>query len=176
MNIVNINCLKRGQSLIEVLVSLGLAAVVLSGITVAVVYSLRNAQFSKNQNLSSQYASQGMEIIRQLRDNNSSLSGYSGSYCLSQDALFPTGQPPCGQNVGQKDIGENPQGIFIYSREVKIEQPNPFPTPPTECGTAYKATVTVSWWDNVCVNTSDFCHKVNLVSCLSDRINTALEP
>ena len=172
-----------GQSLVEVLVSLTVAAAVLSAITVGVIYSLRNSQFAKNQNLASHYAAQGMEIIRQIRDNDSTLaktlSGCSGQkkYCLPQDSLtLSCALPPCGQNVGQKDIGPNPQSIYIYSREVKIEPPPSPPLPPTECGEkAYKVSVTVSWWDNVCGNTSNFCHKVNLTSCLSDR-KKALRP
>ena len=175
-----------GQSLVEVLVSLTVAAAVLSAITVGVIYSLRNSQFAKNQNLASHYAAQGMEIIRQIRDNDSTLaktlnlSGCSGQrkYCLPQDSLtLSCALPPCGQNVGQKDIGPNPQSIYIYSREVKIEPPPSLPLPPTECGEkAYKVSVTVSWWDNVCGNTSNFCHKVNLISCLSDRKNNLLKP
>lgn len=163
--------LKSGQSLVEVLVSLSIATLVLSAITVGVVYSLRNAQFSKNQNLASQYASQGMEIIRQIRDDKSTLSDYSGDYCLGQDSKIPVFKEiDCGQNVGPKDIGPTPSSVYIYTREVKIEQP-----PIGECGseaTTYKVTVKVSWWDNVCGDTSNFCHKVNLVSCLSDRDTT----
>ncbi len=165
-----------GQSLIEVLVSLSVATVVLSAITVAVIYSLRNTQFSKNQNLASQYASQGMEVVRQIRDTKSTLSDYSGSYCLAQDSLVLTGIPPCGQNVGLQDIGPTPGNINLYSREVNIEPPNPPPTPPTPCEKTYKVTVKVSWWDNVCGNTSNFCHKAHLISCLSDLKNNVQKP
>lgn len=149
--------LKIGQSLVEVLISLSIAIAVLSAITVAVVYSLRNAQFSKNQNLATHYASQGMEVIRQIRDTKSSLNGYSGGYCLPEGAttLNPSSIPPCGQNVS------------IYSREVSIE------AAPECTGTdSYKVTVKVSWWDNACGATSNFCHKAQLISCLSDRKNS----
>ena len=164
----------KGQSLVEVLVSLSIAAIVMSGITLAVIYSLRNTQFSKNQNLASQYAAEGIEIMRQLRDSKSSLSGFLGANntsitsCLPQDSTGPINdpQPPlCGQNVGPKDIGST---YYIYIREVKIEPPDPS----TECKDNYKVTVKVSWWDNACENTSNFCHKVNLISCLADRKNT----
>lgn len=170
-----------GQSLIEVLISLSIATAVLSAITVAVVYSLRNTNFSKNQNLATQYAAEGMEVIRQIRDTESSLDGYNGGYCLPQGAttLNPTPVPPCGQNVGQKDIiAPTPPNVYIYSREVKIEPP---PTPPltSECGsgaTTYKVTVKVLWWDNACGDTSNFCHKTHLISCLSDSKNTLIKP
>lgn len=165
-----------GQSLVEVLVSLTVAAAVLSAITVGVIYSLRNSQFAKNQNLASHYAAQGMEVVRQIRDDKSTLSSYTNiSYCLGQDsmALITISGSGCGQNVGQKDIGPNPQPIYIYSRKVRIDPPSEIL--PTECEDNYKVTVTVSWWDNVCGATSNFCHKVNLISCLSDR-KKALRP
>lgn len=159
-------CSKNGQSLVEVLVSLSIATLVLSAITVGVVYSLRNAQFSKNQNLASQYASEGMEIIRQIRDDKSTLASFTdASYCLGQDSQTLTIRGlGCDQNVGPKDIGPTPSSVYIYKREVNIEPP-----PAIECGTAYKVTVKVLWWDNVCGTSSNFCHKVNVASCLSDR-------
>lgn len=163
-----------GQSLIEVLISLSIATAVLSAITVAVVYSLRNTNFSKNQNLATQYASEGMEVIRQIRDTKSSLDDYNGGYCLPQDATTVDliSIPPCGQNVGPKDIGST--NNYIYSREVIIARP-----PVAECGsgaTTYKVTVKVSWWDNACGDTSNFCHKTHLISCLSDSSNTSIKP
>jgi len=173
------NCLKSGQSLIEVLVSLSVATLVLFAITVAVIYSLRNTQFSKNQNLASQYASQGMEIVRQIRDNKSTLSSYTDVfYCLKQDSLTLIPKNiTCGQNVGPGNIGPTPGNINLYSREVIIEHPNPAPTPPAPpCEKTYKVTVKVSWWDNACGNTSTFCHKVQLASCLSDRKNNVGKP
>lgn len=166
---------KIGQSLIEVLISLTIATAVLSAITVAVVYSLRNTQFSKNQNLATQYASEGVEVVRQIRDNESTLSNYNGGYCLPQDSTKLDGAlvPPCGQNVGPKDIGST---NYIYSREVTIEPASTPPDPPTECGDNYKVTVKVSWWDNACGDTSNFCHKTQLISCLSDSTNTSIKP
>ena len=168
----------KGQSLVEVLVALSVAAAILSAIAVAVVSSLRNTQYSKNQNLASQYASQGMEIIRQIRDTNTSLSSCSNiNYCLDYDLRQPplsacpvyqklVNRPAlgCGQNVGTADLGPTPSSIYIYSRGVTIEPPVN-----SGCGNSYKVTVTVAWWDNACGDTSKFCHNVNLVSCLSDR-------
>lgn len=159
---------EKAQSLVEVLVSLSIATVVLSAITLAVVYSLRNTQFSKNQNLASQYAAEGMEVIRQISDDKSTLASFTDvSYCLGQDSLTLSSKGlGCGQNVGPKNLGST---NYIYIREVTIEPPGQ----ETDCKTtAYQVTVTVSWWDNVCGQTSNFCHKVNLVSCLPDRKNT----
>ncbi|MDO8620793.1 MAG: hypothetical protein Q7R31_00700 [Candidatus Levybacteria bacterium] len=148
------NRYERGQTLIEVLVALGAAVAVLFGITVAVISSLNNAQFTQNQNLANKYASQGMEIVRQLRDSSSSgLSQYSNTYyCLGQDGELKAKGLGCGQNVG------------VFVREVNLDQNS------SSCGeTGVLSTVLVSWSDSACANISNpYCHQVKLISCFSN--------
>lgn len=176
---MNINKLGgwRAQSLVEVLVALSAAALVLSGIAVVVISSLNNIQYSKNQNLASQYASQAMEVIRKIRDSSSSLNNFleaNGNvleYCLPEGSIVPI---PKTTNCG----GSNIKNAFV--RELKIFKG--LPTPSSECGNNYKVTVTVSWRDGKCTNNDNapesdkFCHKVNLVSCFIDRTNTLQKP
>lgn len=143
-----------GQTLIEVLVALGAAVAVLFGITIAVLSSLNNAQFTQNQNLANKYASQGMEIIRQLRDSASSgLSQYSNIfYCLGEDGKLIAKGLGCGQNVG------------VFVREINLDQNS------SSCGgTGVLSTVLVSWSDGACTDISNpYCHQVKLISCFSN--------
>ncbi len=144
-----------GQTLIEVLVALGVAVAVLFGITIAVLSSLNNAQFTQNQNLANKYAAQGMELIRQIRDSASSgLSQYLNIYyCLGQDGNLIEKGLTCGQNVG------------VFVREVDLEQNS------ASCsgGTGVLSTVLVSWTDSVCTSSSNiYCHQVKLISCFSN--------
>lgn len=60
----------KGQTLLEVILAIGVACIVLIGLTRAVTVALRNAQFAKNQALATQYAQEGMEKARQLRDQD----------------------------------------------------------------------------------------------------------
>lgn len=155
----------KGQSLIEVLVALSIAVVVLAGMTIAVVSSLRNAQFTKNQNLATQYARQGMEIVRQIRDANSTLDSFNNiKYCLPEDSktLILEGAD-CG--------GPNIKNTFV--REVKIDPKDPNPL--SVCANNFKVTVLVSWLDSSCSG-STFCHQIKLVSCFGDKTNAALKP
>ena len=166
-----------GQSLIEVLVALGVATIILSAISVAVVSSLKNTNYAESQNLASQYASQGIEIIRQIRDSQSSLS-YSGSYCLPHDPSVPTDISECGPNVGTKDVSPTGSPNYIYSRSVEIYQPGDIkkkcdPTDPN----VYYIAVSVKWWDNTCGNAVNiFCHSVNLSSCLAKKTSNLPKP
>ncbi|MBI1919209.1 hypothetical protein HYS29_01330 [Candidatus Microgenomates bacterium] len=158
----------KGQTLIEVLLALGTAVVVLSATVVAVLAALNNAQFSKNQSLATQYAQEGMEVMRKMRNSNwSAFNDLSGSYCLAKDDVFldiddskngavlngcsRTGSPSSNPNVDD-----------IYARQVVIAKDS------AECGGAgtAKATVSVSWVSNKCTASNLYCHKVELVSCL----------
>lgn len=146
----------KGQTLIEAIVALGAAIIIISVIVIVVISALNNTQFSKNQNLATQFAQQAMEVMRQMRDSNwttfSELS--AGSYCLDKESNIPVSKDPitgCGQNVD------------VFAREVDIEKNS------SSCGEATKVTVTVFWTDAKCTGvTNPFCHKVELVSCFSD--------
>lgn len=62
---------QSGQTLLEILLAIGVAGLVLIGLTKATTMALRNAQFARNQTLATKYAQQTMEKIRAKRDQNS---------------------------------------------------------------------------------------------------------
>lgn len=150
---------QNGQTLIEVLVALGVAIIVITAITVAVTSALSNNQFIKNQNLATQYATQGLEYVRQIRGSNySTLLTYRElSYCLDQNSNLTPMAGSCPQNVG------------IFRREIDLQHNSAY------CSGGSRVTAIVSWSDNKCTNVNNlFCHEVRLVSCLSATSNTQL--
>lgn len=150
---------RAGQTILEVLLALGASVIILGAVTIAVVSSLNNAQFSKNQNLANHYAWEGMEVIRKIRDSSwANFSSYTDkNYCLPQQSteLQPKdlNSPPglnCVQNVG------------IFVREVVLERNA------ADCEGWTKASMKVSWSDSKCGIGTSFCHNVLLVSCFSN--------
>lgn len=148
---------EKGQTLLEAMIGLGVAISVVSAIVVAIVSSLGNTQFSKNQNLANQYAQQGMEIVRKIRDASwSGFLAYNATYyCLAQNntSLMQRGVNGCGQNVG------------IFVREIDIEHNS------GSCqGIFSKVTSVVSWSDSKCTSTQNtYCHNVTLISCFANN-------
>lgn len=67
---------EKGQSLIELVVSLAIAILVLSSLAFAIITSLRNAQFAKNQAQATKLAQESLEKIRSLRDRNGVVDSY----------------------------------------------------------------------------------------------------
>lgn len=161
----------KGQTLIEVLLALGTAVVVLSATVVAVLSALNNAQFSKNQNIATQYAQEGMEVMRNMRNSNWTLfSSYaSDQYCLNQNSTDLSGRNRTIQGCAGGS-STNGQNVGIYARQVDIEANSSdcsAPTPPPP-GNPKKVTVSVSWISNKCTRENLYCHSVKLVSCLGN--------
>ncbi len=61
---------QTGQSLVEVVIALGIAVIIVIAFTNATIASVRNSQFSKNQNLATKYAQETLELVRAIRDQN----------------------------------------------------------------------------------------------------------
>src|SRR5258708_35320505 len=73
-----------GQTIIEIMVAIGALTVLLSAITVVIITSLTGANFSRDQNSATEYAQQGMEIMRQLHNTDyGTFSALNGLYCVS---------------------------------------------------------------------------------------------
>lgn len=58
----------KGQSLIEVLIALGIGVLVIVALVQSLVTSVKNASFAKNQNLATRYSQEAVESIRSERD------------------------------------------------------------------------------------------------------------
>ncbi len=61
---------EKGQSLVEVIVAVTVGILVVTALTFATIFSLRNANFSKNAVLATKLAQEGLEKVRTLRDRD----------------------------------------------------------------------------------------------------------
>ncbi len=146
-----------GQTIIEVVVALAIASIVVTAVTVTLSQSLSTGSQTNNQTLATQYATEGIELVRQIRNNNYSyFSGLSGTYCLAKNT---------SQLTTTSDCATNPNIDSTFTRRVTL-------TPVTTCGTVTnitKVTVWVTWTSSKCTNVGNpFCHKVESVSCLTN--------
>lgn len=149
-----------GQSLIEVIFAVGAAGIILTAIASTVLTSLGATNQSKNQNLASQYAQEGMDIIRNMRDADyGAFLAKNGTYCL---------------NEGEVDLQATfciKPNVKEYYREVEFDN-DPGCGTGTANGIPYtitKVNVIVSWSDIKCTSPADlYCHNVTLSNCFSD--------
>ncbi len=66
---------EKGQSLLELVVSMAIAILVLSSLAFAIITSLRNAQFANRQIQSTKLAQDALEKVRSLRDRSGEIGG-----------------------------------------------------------------------------------------------------
>lgn len=166
---------RRGQTMIEALVSIGVAITILSAITAVVLSSLNNSTFTKNQDLATTYAKEGIETIRRYTTSNYDkfVTDYPArEYCLdSRNTLCDKaggGGTLCRDEDGNVVVTAgtcNGVKTEIYIREVTLTRGNQAP----ECQQNLKASVKVSWTDSRCPSGGElYCHNVTLNSCFSD--------
>lgn len=60
----------KGQSLLELVVVIGVSVLVIGSLTFATISSIRNAQLAQNQAQATRFAQEGIERIRDTRDRN----------------------------------------------------------------------------------------------------------
>jgi hypothetical protein len=163
-----------GQTLVETLIALSIGIVIITSMTIAVISSLNNATYSKNQNLATQYAQEGMEIVKQMQVSNyQTFSTLSGRYCLAQTcSTIATSVGICGVNVNgnANNCATNLNNNF-FIRQVDVLAPG---AAQAKCLSTTQATVSVLWTDGKC-SSGVFCHSEQVTSCFSN-INAAPIP
>jgi len=122
-----INC---GQSMVEAVVAVGIVILLITGLVAATTSTLRFGQMSKARTQALQYAKEGLEIVRIIRDTSwDDIPQVSATHCL------PKGQQVLGVLPCPMDID------LMFSRTVVFSEDGTTCVSPN----CRKATVTVSW-------------------------------
>ncbi len=155
--------MKKGQTLIEVLVALATSVVIASAIITLAIYSLNNTQFSKAQSLATQYAQEGMEIVRSIRDDD--YTTYQNLFLASPVTKTIYCLPVGNTNLvppGGTTSCDSTSAVNGFIREIDLT----IGTPLTGCSNSVdEVETTVKWTDGKC-SANNYCHKVDLISCL----------
>ncbi len=75
---------ESGQSLVEVIVAATVGILVVSALTFATIFSLRNASFAKNSAQATKLAQEGIEKVRTIRDRDGKISYTGGNISVSK--------------------------------------------------------------------------------------------
>ena len=167
---------QKGQTLIEVLAALTAAVVIVGAIVSASLNALKSTEYTRDQNIATQYTQGGMEILRDMRNMDigsfSETSLPDGTYCLAKDCTI------LDKNVAScwKETTGCPQNIDKFVRTVVVAHNandcNASPTPTGQTSplaSNVKITVSTAWYDTQCTDSSNpFCHSAVASSCFSD--------
>ncbi len=81
---------KKGQSLIEVVVAVGVVVLLVTGLIVGSTASMKGSEFSVAKSRALKYSQEGIELSRSLRDGSwATFAARSGLYCLAKDGIWP---------------------------------------------------------------------------------------
>lgn len=165
----------KGLTIIEVVIALGAGTVILTALTLVTLTSLNNSRHGSSEALATQFAQEGMEVLRNMKDNNwSTFNGLSDSttYCMASSCsvLNSTSGGACGPKVGS--CGLNVASQYIREAIVVHDDPKCLPPLPVAGRIYMSAKSTISWGDSQCTSVSDpYCHSVNIESCFSNFEN-----
>lgn len=149
---------ERGQSLLEITLTLGIAALVISAIAITTIIGLQNSEYSQNQIQATKLAQEGLEAIRSMRDNDTPVTYLINPYCWNDSdtnkvwtlstgtyylRLSSTPGSACSGYSALSDSPSEPKIQGKFNRTVLME-------PAFIAAGQYqiKFTVTVSWVDS----------------------------
>ena len=130
----------KGQSLFEVVVAVGVIALIMVGVVTLSTRSIRNSRFARDESLATKHAQELLEWLRNERDN--SWSGLTskiaapnwGLWCLPDLSWTSSVAGVCND----PGYWVNIPGTF-YKREIQMDLPSP---------ERIDVTVWVYWWEN----------------------------
>lgn len=119
--------IKKGQSLVESVVTLGVVILLVTGLVVGTTSALKYAQSSRTRNAATQYASEGLELARRERDNGWGVFARAGTFCVGSSGAIPT--EPCDmlENTYSRtltytlDNADDPQTVVVISSVSWVE-------------------------------------------------------
>lgn len=78
---------QKGQSILEIIITLSILGLILGGLVIVIVNSLKNSQFSKNQSLATKLAEEGLDTVRTMKSKEQCYVSYSSqSYYFVNNA------------------------------------------------------------------------------------------
>ena len=146
---------QSGQSLVEALLALAFVVVIITAVVTVVISSLNSASFTKNQNRTTSYAQEGLDISRNMKDSSyTAFRALSSGYYCADDGTIALKSEPC---------------VGVYTRRIYInhggmDQGGSIRR--CEVGSSFVSSI-VYWTDSKCT-AGDECHKIQLDACFSD--------
>lgn len=109
---------RNGQTLVEVVVIIGVVVLLVTGLVAGTTTSLKSAQSGRVRSQAVSLATEALERVRSVRDQSwSALVGYAGLYCLGSDGVFTPSAGTCSVNITD---GEN-----TFTRSVRFTWQDP---------------------------------------------------
>jgi type II secretory pathway pseudopilin PulG len=98
MKRINLN---SGQTLVEIIVVVGVVVLLVTGLVIGTTSSLRIGEAGKIRSQAVKLAQEGIELARTVRDTQwSSFAAMNGAYCLGETNVWTPATGICAVNIG----------------------------------------------------------------------------
>lgn len=162
---------QSGQTIIEAIVALSAILLTISAIAVAVLTGISNSTFVKNQNLGNKYAQQGIEFVRNIKENDiNKFINYSGTWCIDESVSPPVLTQEATKCGGIVNAGDTHIREIIFD----VGSTGTSYSPCSEKET--RITVKASWPSGKCGETDRYCHRSELATCFINQPPEGINP
>lgn len=81
--------MNKGQTLLEIIVVIGVIIVLTTGLVALTTVSIQNTRIGVLKSQAVKYAQEGMELVRQRRDSNwTDFKAMNGNWCINDDGTW----------------------------------------------------------------------------------------
>jgi type II secretory pathway pseudopilin PulG len=133
---------QQGQSLFELVIAIGVSALIIVVLVSLVSNSLQNAAFAKNETLSGRFAQEATEWLRGQRDSNTNIF-------FTNVSSYPFGVARCFNNLNWSAVGpcgETDKISDLFVRQITFKSVDAIINGVTK--NIIEADVVVSWTDS----------------------------
>jgi len=102
---------KSGQTLLEVVVTIGISSIIILSIVALGITVQRNATFARTSTQASKLAEEGVELVRSIRDQEGSVTGCGGPGCAVWTDLYSIKFVAAGQTFRLNTV--NPPTLVL---------------------------------------------------------------
>lgn len=136
---------QAGQTLIELVISIALMLIIITGVTVLTVKGLQNSQFSRNQVQATKLAQEGIEKMRTIRDNNFTVCGWATSInTVAPNGLWSADCSGSGCRYLIQEVASTCGSTSTSSLWINLAPNNSAVESKTVSGVTFKRVVTVT--------------------------------
>lgn len=181
---------QHGQTLLEATIALAALLIIISATTTAVITSVNNSIFVKNQNNANKLAQEGMEFMRKVKTDNyiyfislrGNPVGVPSYYCIPNSPSYPPALTPSSTNADSECADINISNTDFDRRVTitKMKQDNAAYECSFQCSgpgcaailndvVSHSVLVEVAWSSGKCASGVK-CHKAQVKSCFINNL------
>lgn len=163
---------QTGQTLIELIISVALILIIITGVTILTVRGLQNSQFSRNQVQATKLAQEGIEKLRTIRDNKYTVCGWAANVnAVAPEGLWSAACPSGCRYTIEQAVGSC-NGVTTSSLWIKFTAATTVYESVQVGGVTFKRSVTINNGIDLAGNSNSNVKNIDVIVSWTDSSGT----